>query len=266
MTTIAFLGAGVMGETILAAVLRTGQQDPVSVRVAEKVAERAEELRARHGVVVTDARAAVDGADIVVVAVKPQDVPALLGEVGEVVATSAIVVSIAAGVRTATLEAALPAGTAVVRAMPNTPALVGEGMFAISPGSACSEEQLQDVASLLGTGGRVVTVEESSQDAVTAVSGSGPAYVFYLVEQMIAGGVEAGLDEQTARTLATQTLVGAATLLDRSGDEPAALRERVTSPGGTTAAAIEAFEAAGVGAGVRSGIVAAAQRSAELSG
>jgi len=265
MSTIAFLGAGVMGETILAAVLRAGQE-PSDVRVSEKNPERAEALAAQHGVVVTDARTAVSGAEVVVVAVKPQDVSAVLAEAGGAVSPTATVVSIAAGVRTATFEAALPDGIAVVRAMPNTPALVGEGMFGISAGSACSEEQLRAVARLLETGGRVVVVPEAQQDAVTAVSGSGPAYVFYLVEQMIAGGVEAGLDEDTARLLATGTLVGAATLLDRSGDEPAELRRRVTSPGGTTAAAIATFDGTGVADGLRAGVVAAARRSSELSG
>ncbi|WP_229054725.1 pyrroline-5-carboxylate reductase [Aeromicrobium sp. Leaf350] len=265
MTTIAFLGAGVMGETILAAILRAGQS-PADVRVAEKSPERAASLEQTHGVVVTEARAAVEGADVVVVAVKPQDVPAVLADVADAVSPAATVVSIAAGVRTSTFEAALPVGTAVVRAMPNTPALVGEGMFGVSAGSSCTDEQVQAVASLLGTAGRVVVVDESMQDAVTAVSGSGPAYVFYLVEQMIAGGVEAGLDPETARTLATQTLVGAATLLDRSGDEPSELRRRVTSPGGTTAAAISTFDDTGVAAGLRAGVVAAARRSSELSG
>ncbi|GAA1741167.1 pyrroline-5-carboxylate reductase [Aeromicrobium alkaliterrae] len=265
MSTIAFLGAGVMGETILAAILRAGQS-PADVRVAEKNAERADDLRQTHGVTVTEALDAVTGADVVVVAVKPQDVPAVLADVAGAVSPSATVVSIAAGVRTATFEAALPAGTAVVRAMPNTPALVGEGMFGVSAGSSCTDAQVQAVADLLGTAGRVVVVDESLQDAVTAVSGSGPAYVFYLVEQMIAGGVEAGLDPATARTLATQTLLGAATLLDRSGDEPAELRRRVTSPGGTTAAAISTFDETGVADGLRAGVVAAARRSAELSG
>ena len=126
--------------------------------------------------------------------------------------------------------------------MPNTPALVGEGMFGISPGSSCTGEQLLQVRELLATGGKVVVVDESGQDAVTAVSGSGPAYVFYLAEAMVDGGVEAGLDAETARILATQTLVGAAKLLATSDDDAAELRRRVTSPNGTTAAAIEAFD------------------------
>ncbi|MFT4299259.1 MAG: pyrroline-5-carboxylate reductase [Aeromicrobium sp.] len=265
MTVIAFLGAGVMGESILSAMIRGGQ-DPAQVRVRERSPERAEQLRATHGVVIAEAVEAVRGADVVVVAVKPQDVAALLAEVGPAISPEAVVVSIAAGVRTSTFEQALPPGTAVVRVMPNTPALVGEGMFAASPGTGCDEARLRAVCDLLSSGGRVVTVDETHQDAVTAVSGSGPAYVFYLVEQMIAGGLEAGLAPEIARTLATQTLVGAAALLEGTGDEPAVLRRRVTSPNGTTAAAIETFEAEGVGAGIRAGMRAATRRSAELSG
>jgi pyrroline-5-carboxylate reductase len=150
--------------------------------------------------------------------------------------------------------------------MPNTPALVGEGMFGISPGSSCSDEQLAAVTSLLEAGGKVVVVDEAQQDAVTAVSGSGPAYVFYLAEAMIAGGIEAGLDEATARVLAAQTLVGSAKLLAESDDTAEELRRRVTSPNGTTAAAIQAFDDRGVKDALAAGVLAAATRSAELSG
>ena len=264
MSTVAILGAGVMGETLLAAILRAGQ-DPSTVSISEKRAERADELRATYDVEVADAATAVRGADIVLVVVKPQDVPSLLAEVGGEIDPTAVVVSLAAGVRTATFEAALPQGAAVVRAMPNTPAVVGAGMFGVSPGASCDDDRLQQVVQLLRAGGEVVVVDESHQDAVTAVSGSGPAYVFYLAEQMIAGGIEAGLDPDVARTLAAQTLVGSARLLAESGEDAAELRRRVTSPNGTTAAAIETFDAAGVDAGLRSGVLAAAQRSAELS-
>ncbi|EFQ83309.1 pyrroline-5-carboxylate reductase [Aeromicrobium marinum DSM 15272] len=264
MTTIAILGAGVMGETLLAAVLADGHP-PEGVVISEKLPERAAELHDRHGVRVTTATEAVRGADVVLVVVKPQDVVALLDEVADAVPPSATVVSLAAGVRIDVIEAHLPAGTAVVRAMPNTPALVGAGMFGISPNEACDESRLAVVTRLLGSGGEVVVVDESRQDAVTAVSGSGPAYVFYLAEQMIAGGVEAGLDPSAARTLTVQTLVGAARLLQSGEDEPAELRRRVTSPNGTTAAAIDAFDAAGVDVGLRAGVAAAARRSAELS-
>lgn len=263
-TRIAILGGGVMGETLLSALLRAGHS-PSDVVVAEKFEERAAELRATHRVEVVDPAPAVEGADVVLVVVKPQDVAAVLGQVADVVGSEAVVVSLAAGVRTDVIEAALPAGTAVVRAMPNTPALVGQGMFGISPGATCSDEQLALVASLLETGGVVATVEESAQDAVTAVSGSGPAYVFYLAEAMIAAGTEAGLDPGTARTATVQTLRGAAALLEASDEDPAELRRRVTSPNGTTHAAITTFDERGVREGLEAGVAAAAARSAELS-
>ncbi|MGI9085668.1 MAG: pyrroline-5-carboxylate reductase [Aeromicrobium sp.] len=264
-TRIAILGGGVMGETLLSALLEAGHATSDLV-VSEKLKERADQLRERHGVEVTGNAEAVDGAEVVLVVVKPQDVPALLEEIAGSVAVDATVVSLAAGIRITTVEQALPDGIAVVRAMPNTPALVGEGMFGISPGSSCTDERLRQVRELLSTGGKVAVVDESGQDAVTAVSGSGPAYVFYLAEAMIDGGVEAGLDPATARTLATQTLVGAAKLLATSDDDAAELRRRVTSPNGTTAAAIETFDARGVRDGLVAGVLAAARRSAELSG
>ena len=262
---IAILGGGVMGETLLSAIVSSGRS-PDDVVVSEKSPERADELRAKHGVQVVELREAVTGADVVLVVVKPQDVVTVLDEVADVVDAGATVVSLAAGVRIATFEERLPDGVAVVRAMPNTPALVGEGMFGISPGSACDDAKLAMVESLLATGGRVVVVPEEQQDAVTAVSGSGPAYVFYLAEAMIDGGVASGLDRETARTLAEQTIKGAAALLAGSDDEPAELRRRVTSPNGTTHAAITTFDEHGVDAGLRAGVEAAARRSAELSG
>jgi pyrroline-5-carboxylate reductase len=261
---IAILGAGVMGETLLAAIL--GQGHPVAdLVISEKRDERAAELRETYGVEVTGNAEAVAGADTVLIVVKPQDVPSLLTEISANVDASSTVVSLAAGILIETLQAALPDGVAVVRAMPNTPALVGEGMFGISPGATCSGDQLAAVSALLESGGKVVVVDESLQDAVTAVSGSGPAYVFYLAEAMIAGGVETGLDDATARTLAAQTLVGAAKLLAESDETADELRRRVTSPNGTTAAAIATFDDNGVKDALIAGVKAAAARSAELS-
>jgi pyrroline-5-carboxylate reductase len=260
---IAVLGAGVMGETLLAAILRSGHAAG-DVVISEKREDRAAELRERYAVQVTGNAEAVADADIVLIVVKPQDVPALLAEIAPALRDGATVVSLAAGTKVSTLEAALP-GAVVVRAMPNTPALVGEGMFGVSPGSACSDDQLAAVTSLLEAGGKVVVVDEAQQDAVTAVSGSGPAYVFYLAEAMIAGGIEAGLDEATARILAVQTLIGSAKLLAESDDTAEELRRRVTSPNGTTAAAIQAFDDRGVKDALIAGVLAAAARSAELA-
>ncbi|MEJ7634617.1 pyrroline-5-carboxylate reductase [Aeromicrobium sp.] len=262
---IAILGAGVMGETLLSAIIDGGH--PASdLIISEKREDRAAELRETYGVEVTSNAHAASDAEVILLVVKPQDVPALLEEIVASVRPGATVVSLAAGIRIDTMTAALPEGVAVIRAMPNTPALVGEGMFGISPGPDVSDAQLACVVSLLETGGKVVVVDEAQQDGVTAVSGSGPAYVFYLAEAMIAGGVEAGLDEATARTLATQTLLGSAKLLAESDDTAEELRRRVTSPNGTTHAAIVTFDERGVKEGIVAGVAAAAARSAELSG
>lgn len=262
---IAFLGAGVMGGTLLASVLDSGHP-AAGIVVGEVRPERAEELRAQHGVEVTDPRSAVAAADVVIVAVKPQDVPALLADVADNVRPGAILVSLAAGIPIATYAAALPETVAIVRVMPNTPALVGKGVFGLSPDGGCTDDQVDLVVRLLSPAGIVEVVEESAQDAVTAVSGSGPAYVFYLAEQMIAAGVESGLSNDVARRLTLGTLEGAAALLLSSPADPAELRRQVTSPNGTTAAAIATFDEAGVAAGIRAGVKAAAARSAELSG
>ncbi|MCD9200075.1 pyrroline-5-carboxylate reductase [Aeromicrobium wangtongii] len=261
---IAILGAGVMGETLLSAILSSGH--PVDhLVISERRDDRAAELREAYGVEVTGNAEAAAGADVVLLVVKPQDVPALLQEIAGSVAPGTTVVSLAAGIRIEAIASALPDGVAIVRAMPNTPALVGEGMFGISPAPAVTEEQLAAVVTLLESGGKVVVVEEALQDAVTAVSGSGPAYVFYLAEAMIAGGVAEGLDPETARILAQQTLVGSAKLLAGSEETAEELRRRVTSPNGTTHAAITTFDERGVKAGLVAGVAAAAARSAELS-
>ena len=265
MGRIAILGGGVMGETLLTTLV-AGGQDAAAITVAEKSSERADALRASHGVDVTDSRSAVTGAALVLVVVKPQDVPDLLADIADALEPGAILASFAAGVRTDRIESAVAAGTAVVRIMPNTPAVVGEGMFGASPGAHCSDEQIALLGRLLSAGGRFVVVEEKLQDALTAVSGSGPAYVFYLAEAMISGGIAAGLDAATARELTTQTILGAAKLLSESGEDAAELRRRVTSPNGTTAAAIAAFDHRDVKTAIAEGVLAAARRSAELSG
>lgn len=261
---IAIIGAGVMGETLLSAFLSAGHSTD-DVVITEKRAERATELREKYGVQVLDNAAAAARADVLLLVVKPQDMATVLNEVGGSVRVGATVLSIAAGITIDTVEAGVADGVAVVRVMPNTPALVGEGMFGISPGRDCSADQLAVAQELLEAGGKVVVIDEAQQNALTGVSGSGPAYVFYLAEAMIAGGVAAGLDADTARLLTTQTIVGAAKLLAGSEDGPDVLRKRVTSPHGTTAAAIETFDERGVKDSIAAGIVAAARRSAELS-
>ncbi|MCL3837786.1 pyrroline-5-carboxylate reductase [Aeromicrobium duanguangcaii] len=257
---IAVVGGGVMGGTLVEAMARAGHDDIV---VVERSPERRAELEAQGRATASDVEA-VAGADVVLLVVKPQDVATVLPVLASALDPEATVVSLAAGVRTATIEEALPDSVSVVRAMPNTPAVIGRGMFGVSPGSRVSDDRLDTVVDLLGSGGEVVVVDESRQDAVTAVSGSGPAYVFYLAEQMIEAGIDAGLDPEAARTLTVQTLLGSAELLAGSDDPPAELRRRVTSPNGTTHAAITTFDDRGVGEGIRAGVRAAAARSAEL--
>jgi pyrroline-5-carboxylate reductase len=257
---IAVVGGGVMGGTLVEAMARAGHDDVV---VIERSPERRAELE-RNGHATAAGIEAVDGADLVLLVVKPQDVATVLPALADAIAPGATVVSLAAGVGTATIEAALPETVSVVRAMPNTPAVIGRGMFGVSPGSRVPADRLDDVVALLASGGEVVVVDESHQDAVTAVSGSGPAYLFHLAEHMIAAGIEGGLEPEDARTLTVQTLAGAAELLARSDDAPEELRRRVTSPNGTTHAAITTFDEHGVGDGIRAGVLAAIARSAEL--
>jgi pyrroline-5-carboxylate reductase len=263
--TIAVLGAGVIGTTMVASILRSGHPADGLI-VTERRPDRAAELRQTYGVAVTSNNAeAVRGAEVILLAVKPVDVWSLLVEIGRDVAPGAIVMSMVSGVRTTTIEAALPDGVAVLRVMPNTPAVVSCGMFGVSPGAHVGTEHLTRVVQLLESGGRVVIVDERHQDGVTAVSGAGPAYVFYLAEAMIAAGVATGLDADVARLLTQQTLVGAARLLDDTDDTPQELRRRVTSPHGTTAAAVAVFDQRGVKDALVAGILASAARSAELS-
>lgn len=262
---IAVLGGGVMGETLASGFLRYVTPRPQIV-IAEKRPERAAELKAGLGVDIAEAADAVRGAAVVVLVVKPQDVPTLLDEVGPAIEPGAVVISIAAGIRTSTIEAAVPTGVAVVRAMPNTPARVDRGVTGISAGALCPAEALVLTESLLSSIGTVIEVPESLQDAVTAVSGSGPAYVFYLAEAMTAAAMDLGLDEATATRMVNHTILGAATLLETSGEPAEVLRRNVTSPNGTTAAAIGTLDQLGVHAAMVSAVTAARDRSRELSG
>lgn len=262
---VALLGAGRMGQAVLSGLLRAGW-DVGSVVAIEAHQPTAQSVRDRLGVrVLADPAAAADAA-VVVVAVKPHDVAAALDGVAGHLAADAVVVSLAAGVGTPLLAAHLPAGTAVVRVMPNTPALVGEGMSVMSPAPDCPAGAVQLAKQVLDAVGRVSQVPEAAQDAVTAVSGSGPAYLFYVAEAMIEAGVQLGLPRPLAHDLTVQTMVGAATMLRDSGEHPSVLRENVTSPGGTTAAALHVLDESAVRAAFANAMQACAQRSAELAG
>ncbi len=264
MGTTAIFGAGVMGETLLSGLLRSGRPT-ADIVITEKRADHAATLRERYGVRVLGNAEAAQIADVLVLVVKPQDMDGLLGEIRDHIAPGNLVVSLAAGIPTAYLESRLPEGSSVVRVMPNTPALVYQGMAAVSPGRNCTQAHLAEAEGLLASCGKVVQVAEKHQDAVTAISGSGPAYIFYVVESMIEAGVLLGLPRATSTELVVQTLYGAATMLRETGDHPTVLRERVSSPGGTTIAAIRQLEDHKVRAAFMTAMEAAAARSAELA-
>lgn len=262
---VAVLGGGVMGEALVGAVLRAGV-GASDVVVAEKAAARAREVADAHGVSTTPSVAdAVAGADVVLVAVKPQDVAAALADAGPALAPGALVVTVAAGLPIAFYEARLPAGTPVVRVMPNTPAVVGKGASALAPGAAAGPDHVALARTLLAPTGLVLEVPERLLDAVTAVSGSGPAYVFYLVDALAEAGVLLGLPRAQALELAVATFEGASALLAASGEHPVVLRERVSSPGGTTVAALRELDAHGVRAAVLAAAEAARDRSRALA-
>lgn len=264
MTDLAVVGAGVMGETLIAGLLRAGWT-PSQITAVDRYAPRLEELTAKYGIAAAALDQAVAAASAVVVVVKPQDTAEVLPQVAASLQSGALVVSLCAGVTTAQIEAVMPEGTAVVRVMPNTPAQVDEGMAAISGGSAATPQNLEFVTSMLEAVGKVVTVPEKYQDAVTAISGSGPAYLFFVVEAMIDAGVMLGLPRDIATTLVVQTMYGSAKLLSDSGLHPTQLRERVTSPGGTTAAALRELEDHRVKAAFMTAIEAARDRSRDLA-
>ncbi|MGI8792472.1 MAG: pyrroline-5-carboxylate reductase [Acidimicrobiales bacterium] len=257
--SLVLVGGGRMGEALLAGLLASGWADAASLAVVEKVAERRAELAKRFPGV--DCREDVPPSAGVVVAVKPNDVPEACAAIAA--AGTDRVLSIAAGITIERLEGWLGA-IPVVRAMPNTPALVGAGAAAIAPGTAAGPDDLAWAATLLGSVGTVVEVPETLLDTVTGLSGSGPAYVFLVAEALIEAGVLAGLPREASRTLALQTLLGAARMLVETADGPEALRAAVTSPGGTTAAGLQVLEERGVRAAFGEAVAAAARRSKEL--
>ena len=249
-----------MGTALLGGLLDAGWAEPNQILVVETSTAQAEALAAKWpGIRVSASPEKAEGA---ILAVKPQVAAGVAHTMGELGVGR--ILSIAAGVRIATLEAALPKGCAVIRAMPNTPALVGSAATAIAPGTSASATDLAWAAELLGTVGKIVQTDERHLDAVTGLSGSGPAYVFLVAEAMIEAGVLNGLDRATSKALAVQTLLGSARLLAEDDAEAAELRAAVTSPGGTTAAGLAALEHAGVRAAILDAVTAATRRSTEL--
>ena len=262
---IAVIGGGVMGGTIVSA-LRVSGWPSERIVIAEKDAVRGEALREAHGVMVDPKiKKASKGADVVVVAVKPQDVGEALKDIAAVITAETLVLTVAAGLPTAFYEERLPEGTPVVRAMPNTPAIIAQGATALASGRHAYAHHVSLVGAMLRATGLVVKVDEAQIDAVTAVSGSGPAYFYAVVEALVEAGVAQGLDRLVATQLAAQTFVGAAKLLVETGETPQALRAKVSSPGGTTIAALQAMDAAGLRAAIAAGAEAASARAKEMA-
>jgi pyrroline-5-carboxylate reductase len=263
---IAIIGGGRIGEALLAGLLSSGWRSPEDLVVTSRSDSRVAELRERHGVeATTDNNAAVLDAELVVVAVKPQDIEALLDQIGSSLSPQQTVLTIAAAIPTAYIEARIADGVPVVRAMPNSPSTVHEGMAGLAAGAHASDAELALAEEALAHLGRVVRVPESAMDAITAVSGSGPAYFALLAEAMIEAGILLGLSREVSTTLVVQTMLGTAKQLRDQGMHPVELRESVTSPGGTTIAAIRELEQAGVRAAFLNAIQAAMTRARELA-
>ena len=261
---VAVIGAGVMGEALITALISSGV-NPDHITISEKRQERAQELISKYLIKAAPLTSNVADADVLLLVVKPQDMATVLAEIKGSIKPTSVVITFAAGKTISFISNGLGTGNPVVRVMPNTPTLVGESMAAVSIGAGVTAEQREFVLGFLGATGKVIEVKEELQDAVTATSGSGPAYFFAFVEAMVAGAKELGLSEQDATTLTIQTIVGAAKLLDESGKSATTLRENVTSPNGTTAAALAAFGTANLNSIVAKAMKAARDRSQELA-
>lgn len=253
-----------MGEALLAGVINSGIAAS-SICIADKRADRLNELQSKYGVNPSNIEAIAKECDVILLVVKPQDMGSLLDQIAPLIPATTLVVSIAAGKKIGFVEERVKPGTAVIRVMPNTPTLVGKGMAVISSGTCATEADIDFVTNFLAASGEVIVLVEELQDAVTATSGSGPAYFFYFVEEMIKGATALGLTEADATKLTIQTITGAAAMLNESGKTPTILRENVTSPKGTTAAALDFFSNAKTGEIIAAALKAARDRSRELA-
>jgi pyrroline-5-carboxylate reductase len=261
---VAVVGAGIMGEALISALISSGV-NPELITISEKRDDRSAELIAKYSIKQAPLARNVAAADALLLVVKPQDMAAVLEEIKGSINPSAVVITFAAGKTISFISNGLGTDNPVVRVMPNTPTMVGAGMAAASMGAGVTDTQKQFVLGFLAATGKVIEVAEELQDAVTATSGSGPAYFFAFVEAMVAGAKELGLSEQDATTLTVQTIVGAAKLLDESGKSATTLRENVTSPNGTTAAALASFGSSDLNSMVANAMKAASDRSQELA-
>lgn len=266
--TLAILGTGMMGSALARGLVRAQAMPSSKIRLFDTHATRAQVLAQDLGVGAVASPTSLDaisGADLILLAVKPPIIPDLLTSLASSVTPNHLIISIAAGVRLSKMEALLPANTPVVRTMPNTPCLIGAGATALCKGTHATDAHLELARGLFAAVGESVSVDERLMDAVTGLSGSGPAYVYLMIEALADGGVKAGLTRDTARLLAAQTVRGAAEMVLRSDDHPAQLKDNVTTPGGTTIAALAVLERAGFRIALMDAIEAAAARSKELS-
>ena len=264
MHTIAVIGAGKIGEVLLSGLIKAGWPVDRLIATARRQ-ERAEQLRERYGIRVVGNIEAAGAADVLAIAVKPQDAAALMSEVGSHIPGDKLVISLCAGLPTSFFTKWLSEGTPIIRVMTNTPALVDEAMTAISAGPHATAEHLELAEEMFSPLGRTIRVPESQQDAVTALSGSGPAYFYFLVEAMTDAGILLGLPRQAAHDLIVQTAIGSAIMLRDSGEHPVKLREAVTSPAGTTISAIRELENHGVRAALLAALEAARDRAKEIA-
>ena len=258
---VSIIGAGVMGEALISALIKAGHS-PKDIQILEKRSERANELESKYSIKIgTD----LVGSDVVLLVVKPQDLSGVLAEIDGKISNSALIVSFVAGKKIATISQGIGGNNSVVRVMPNTPTLIGAGAAGYSFGTGVNQAQKDFVINLLSAAGVAMEVSEDLQDAVTATSGSGPAYFFAFVEAMITGAKELGLSDEVATQLTVQTMIGAAKLLETSGKSASTLRENVTSPNGTTFAALQSFKSQDLELIVAKAMKAARDRSIELS-
>ena len=264
-SNVAVIGAGVMGEALISALITYGIA-PSNITISEKREERAAELIAKYKVANAALAENVAQCDLILLVVKPQDMQSVLAEIKPAISHGTLIISFVAGKQIRSIADQIgTSANPVIRVMPNTPTLVGAGMSAISCCGLVTPAQRDFTLGFLGAVGKVIEVDEDLQDAVTATSGSGPAYFFRFVEAMVDGAVALGLSKEDATTLTIQTIVGAAKLLDQSGDSATTLREKVTSPNGTTFAALNSFNDSDISATVAIAMKAARDRSQELA-
>lgn len=264
---IGCLGGGAMGEALVAGLLREGLVTPSALYVSDINHERLEYLQHKLGVnVTTDNTDVVKVVDIIILAVKPQVIISLLEEIGPAARVDQTFISIVAGVTTEKIQSCFKDSVPVVRVMPNTPCLLGEGACAVSAGTYAAEENVAKALAIFAAVGKVLAVPESMLDIVTGLSGSGPAYMYVLLEGFIDGAVRLGLPRDTARVLMAQTMVGAAKMVLETGEHPGKLKDLVTTPGGTTIAGLFALEDGGVRALMMKAVAAATDRAREMSG